>query len=146
MVLGRLADWHRYAALNPRFEEAFRFLEKAATLENGRYDLGGRMYVNLNDVKTRPVESYNFEAHRQYIDIQFLIGGHSVLTWGETGALSPACAYDADKDYQLFEGEGRAVQVKDGDFYILWPEDAHKPHGTDGEASAYRVAVVKVPL
>ncbi len=146
MILGRLNDWHRYAMMNPRFVEAFRFLEKAAALKNGRYDLGGRMYVNISDVTTRPAESACFEAHRQYIDIQFLIGGHSALTWAETASLEPTGAYDADKDFQLFEGEGRAVQVKDGDFYILWPEDAHKPHGTDGEVSSYRVAVVKVPM
>ena len=146
MILGRLSEWRRYAALHPQFGEAFRFLETADQLENGRYELGGRMYVNISSVSTRPAESFPFEAHRQYIDIQLLLDGHSALTWSDTYSLTPAGAYDADKDFQLFEGEGRSVQVKKGDFYILWPEDAHKPHGDDGEPSSYRVAVVKVPV
>ncbi|MBQ8952777.1 MAG: YhcH/YjgK/YiaL family protein, partial [Clostridia bacterium] len=138
MILGRLNQWRRYAALHPQFEEAFRFLETADTLENGRYELGGRMYATVSEVGTRPAASYDFEAHRQFIDIQYLLGGHSVLTWGDTYALSPAGDYAADRDIQFFSGEGRSVQVRQGDFYILWPEDAHKPHGTDGEASTYR--------
>jgi len=146
MILGRMTEWRRYAALHPQFAEAFRFLEGAKGLENGRHELGGRMYANVSEVGTRPADSFDFEAHRQYIDIQLLLGGHSALTWGDTGELESTVAYDADQDVQFFRGEGRTVQVREGDFYILWPEDAHKPHGTDGEPSAYRVVVVKVPV
>ena len=146
MILGRLTDWRRYAALNSGFEEAFRFLETANGLENGRYELGGGMYANVSEVTTRPAESFDFEAHRKYIDIQYLLSGASVMTWAETASLEPVTDYDPQKDFQLLRGEGRGVQVRKGDFYVLWPEDAHKPHGTDGAPSTYRVVVVKVPV
>ena len=146
MILGRLADRARYEGMNPLFKAAFDFLEGAAALDNGRYELGNGMYVNIADVTTRPADSFDFEAHKRYIDIQCLLGGHSVLTWARTEELTVTVPYDAAKDAMFLTGQGRGVQVEQGDFYILWPEDAHKPHGTDGEASAYRNVVVKVPL
>ena len=54
--------------------------------------------------------------------------------------------FDAEKDVEFLTGEGTVVPVSGGEFYILYPEDAHEPHQTHGEAQAYRVAVVKVPV
>ena len=40
---------------------------------------------------------------------------------------------------------GKAI-ISGGEFYILYPSDAHEPHQTHGQPSAYRAAVVKVPV
>ena len=146
MILDRLTEWKRYAPLNPGFEAAFRFLEGAEALENGRYELENGVYANVSEVTTRPAESALFEAHRKYIDIQYYLGGRAKLGWAPTDALEPAGGFDAEKDCGFFSGEGRDIQVGEGDFYVLWPEDAHRPHETDGRTETFRVVVVKVPV
>lgn len=147
MVLDYLCECERYAALHPRFQEAFDFLKGAAERPNGRYELGDGMYVSLSETTTRPVsEELLAEAHRKYIDIQYLLNGHSLCGWARTQDLVTRKAYDEEQDAELLSGKYGFVPVSEGIFYILFPNDAHAPHCADGEPSACRVAVVKVPL
>lgn len=146
MILDKLCESAKYEAMHPRFREAFEFLKTAGERENGRYELGGEMYVNIMDAETHAAGEGMFEAHRKYIDIQYLLGGHSACVWAHTPTLSTVKAYDAEKDVEFFEGSGSPVPVEEGEFYILYPTDAHEPHQTCGEPSSYRVAVVKVPV
>lgn len=146
MILDKLCESAKYESLHPRFREAFEFLKTAAEKECGRYELGDGMYVNIMDVNTHAPGEGMFEAHRSYIDIQYLFGGHSAFVWAHTPQLAVKAPYDAEKDVEFFAGEGSAVPVSGGEFYILYPEDAHEPHQTHGRAETYRVAVVKVPV
>ena len=146
MILDKLSESAKYEAMHPLFHEAFEFLKTAGEKENGRHELSSGMYVNIMDAKTHSPGKIMFEAHRQYIDIQYLFDGHSAFIWAHTPDLTVKTPYDAEKDVEFLSGDGNAVQVKGGEFYILWPEDAHEPHRTSGMPSAYRVAVVKVPV
>ena len=147
MILDKLSESHRYEAMHPRFKEAFDFLKNAADKPCGRYELGGGMYVNISDVQTHAVGEGLFEAHRRYIDIQYLFSGHSDCVWTHTPELTAVKKpYSEESDAEFFEGTGSAIPVQGGEFYILYPSDAHEPHQTCGDPSAYRVAVVKVPV
>ena len=146
MILDKLCESAKYEAMHPRFKEAFEFLKTAGEKENGRYELGGGMYVSIMDVSTHAAGEGLFEAHRRYIDIQYLIGGHSACVWAHTPDLTVSKPYDEEKDLEFFTGEGSPVPVSAGEFYILYPADAHEPHRTDGQPASYRAAVVKVPV
>jgi len=146
MILDRLCEAARYEGLHPRFHEAFEFLKTAADKPCGRYELSGGMYVNIMDARTHAEGEGFFEAHRRFIDIQYLFDGHSACVWAPTGSLEVKTPFDEEKDCEFLTGEGNAVSVRAGDFYILWPSDAHEPHRQDKEPDAYRVAVVKVPV
>lgn len=146
MVLDRLSESAKYEGMHPLFKEAFEFLKTAADKENGRHELSGGMYVNIMDAKTHAQGEGMFEAHRRFIDIQYLFSGHSAFVWAHTPDLTVHTPFDAEKDVEFLTGEGTVVPVNGGEFYILYPEDAHEPHQTHGEAQAYRVAVVKVPV
>lgn len=146
MVLDKLSQWKTYESLSPYFKAAFEFLEGARTLANGRYELGGGMYANVSDTTTRDPATYSFEAHKRFIDIQYIIGGKAVMGWAHTADLKPNMEYDEKNDYVLLDGEGNNCIVKDDDFYILWPDDAHKPHGMIDKPETFKVVVVKVPV
>lgn len=146
MIIDRLSESAKYEAMHPRFHEAFEFLRTAAEKENGRHELGGDMYVNIMDVNTHAQGEGMFEAHRKYIDIQYLFEGHSACVWAHTPDLTVKSPYDEEKDVEFLAGEGSAVPVNGGEFYILYPADAHEPHQTHGAPASYRVAVVKVPV
>lgn len=146
MVLDRLCESKRYENLHPRFAEAFEFLRNAADKPCGRYELGDNMFVNISDVATHEPGTGMFEAHRRYIDIQYLFDGHSAFVWAHTPELTVKKTYDEAADIEFLEGPGAAIPVRGGDFYILYPSDAHEPHQTHGAADSYRVAVVKVPV
>ena len=146
MILDKLYESAKYEGLHPRFQEAFEFLKTATEKENGRYELGDGMYANIMDVTTHAAGEGMFEAHRRYIDIQYLLTGHSACIWAHTPELTVKKPYDEEKDLEFFAGEGAAVPVSGGEFYILYPADAHEPHQTHGKPESYRAAVVKVPV
>ena len=146
MILDKICESERYEALHPRFREAFEFLKNAADKECGRYELGDGLYVNIMDVKTHAEGEGMFEAHRSYIDIQYLFSGHSAFVWAHTPDLTVEKPYDAAADVEFLTGEGAEIPVSGGDFYILYPADAHEPHKTHGQPAAYRAAVAKVPV
>ena len=58
-------------------------------LENGGYDISGDdIYVNIQDYNTKPKENGLWEAHRKYIDIQFMIEGSELIGVGEIQDLN----------------------------------------------------------
>lgn len=146
MILDTLSSAHAYESLHPRFAEAFAFLHTVADLPNGRYDLGDGMYCNLGDVTTHPAGDIALEAHVRYIDIQYLLSGSSLCHWQKTAALTQTVPYDPEKDVSWYQGKGHLIPVEGGMFYIMFPTDAHEPHCTGDAPSAYRLAVVKVPV
>ena len=78
MIIDNLKNSRLYCGVNPGFETAFKFLEKAMTedLPTGRYELDGdRVYAMVQAYDTKPSEAGVYEGHENYIDVQFIISG-----------------------------------------------------------------------
>ena len=132
MILDTLPLWHRYAAIHPRFARAFAFLERVTPeTADGRHDIDGdAVYALVQRYQTRSAEGMQLEAHRRYIDIQFIVRGREVIHWAPLATRSEVTLpYDATKDAGLFSATGGTVPVRlaAGQFAILFPDDAHAP-------------------
>jgi biofilm protein TabA len=146
MLLDRLENAPRYAALHPSLGEAFAYLLSTdlAGLPPGRTELGdGRITVIVEHAVGRGREGAKLEAHRRYIDIQLSLAAPDVVGWR---ALSECREveqpYDEAKDAAVFGDEPETwVTLSPGAFVLLFPEDAHAPLATEG--ALYKV-VVKV--
>jgi YhcH/YjgK/YiaL family protein len=150
MILDTLPQWRRYAALHPRFPAAFAFLEGVtAETAAGRHDIDGdSVYALVQQYQTRPAAGMP-EAHRRYIDIQFIARGREVIHWTPLAACSEvALPYDAEKDAGFFAAPSTMVPVRltAGQFTIFFPDDAHAPCSAwDGPEDVLKV-VVKVAV
>lgn len=151
MILDTLPLWHRYAPLNPRFAAAFAFLEGVtAATADGRHDIDGdAIYALVQRYQTRPQARPQLEAHRRYIDIQFIVRGREVIHWAPLATLSEVTLpYDAAKDAGLFAATSRLVPVglAAGQFAILFPDDAHAPCCAWDDPEEVIKVVVKVAV
>lgn len=147
MIYAPLKHVDRYKALSPRIAAALEFLQTAdfSALADGRVDLDGEnLFVNIMTYDTKP-SNHTPEHHEHYADIQCVLSGReiiSVLPMDEVGA-----PLSSEGDCYLFEGEGQPVEVKAGEFMILFPEDAHAPGvSPSGQPERVRKAVAKVCL
>ncbi len=91
------------------------------------------------------VRGARLEAHRKYIDVQFLVAGSEEIGWrplGECRELTEP--YDEARDV-LFHGDRPLVWIElpVGKFMIFYPEDAHAPLASTGDNVK---AVVKVAV
>ncbi|HNW58042.1 MAG TPA: YhcH/YjgK/YiaL family protein [bacterium] len=148
LILDRLENAERYFTLHPAFARAFAFLRQPglAELSLGRHEIDGeRLYCSISEGAGKGKEGARLEAHRRYIDIQYVIAGTDVMGWKPASACTaPDGPPDPAKDLILFKDQPeRWVEVPPGSFTIFFPEDAHAPMGGAG---TIRKAVVKVAV
>jgi YhcH/YjgK/YiaL family protein len=138
MILDRLDQAERYFEMHPAFERAFAFLQQEALSEMSvdRHEINGdRMYCIVSKGPGRTREEAKLEAHRKYIDIQYIIAGTDEMGWKPTAACKTVeTSYDADNDIEFFEDRPETwTKVPAGSFTIFFPQDAHAPMVSDGE-------------
>lgn len=147
MIKGNLSDYKSIIKSEPLlrgldFLAATDFAEK----EDGRYNLIGDDYVNVQTYTTK--KDADFEAHRNYIDIQYMISGEELIGVTDYGQCSTTVPYSSDKDIEFLSGSGDYHMLKQGEFMVLYPNDAHKPSVSidKNNPSRVRKAVVKVKI
>ena len=132
MILDTLQNRERYYSLCPRFQRAFEWLDQTdvASLEVGRHTIDGDdIFVNVSELDLRPRSAAALELHNEYIDIQVVFGGEEEFGWSPRSAVvAPRAEFDTEKDIQFFEDTPQTFYtVREGQFTILMPEDAHAP-------------------
>ena len=150
MITGHISSWRACPACLP-FERAFRYLEEALRVppDDGTYPLGDdEDFAGVSSYCTKPLEAGRFEAHRKYIDIQFMLEGSELIRVSDTSALEVTEAYSGEKDVCFLRNAPSAhtLEMHKGSFAIFFPLDAHMPGITLEEPSAVRKIVVKVAL
>ncbi len=132
MILDFLGNAHRYHALHRLFPLAFEFLrtEPLCRIPEGRHAIDGDgLYASISRGEGRSREGALLEAHRKYIDIQFILKGIDTMGWkSREGCLRPSGEYDPVRDIEFFEDLPDVwIPVQPNMFTIFFPEDAHLP-------------------
>lgn len=149
MITCNLADINKYDYQNERFKMAFDFLENndlLALTPGTEIAVGDGVLAKIQEYTTDPEESRRFETHRDYFDIQFVVRGEEFIGIVPAKGLVPSGEYRAEDDIQYYETpkkHGGAV-LRDGDFLIVPPEDAHRPNCMTHKSCVVRKIVVKV--
>ncbi|MCI1665077.1 MAG: YhcH/YjgK/YiaL family protein [Atopobiaceae bacterium] len=151
MLSTTIADACRNDYLSDRFRAAFAFLRRddLDTIACGRHDIDGdAVFANVMEVDTVPASEKDYEAHRAYYDVQYVVSGEELICVTPTQGLEPAGEWDEQGDFGLFHGRDvcTSVPLRAGDLVVVGPEDAHKPAcQLDGPCHERKV-VVKVAI
>ena len=134
-----------YESVHPLFPAAFAFLREAMKekKEVGRYELEGGAFALVQSYDTKRAEDCKIEAHKKFIDVQCVLKGKELFGVAD---LSGQTMYEdkfEEKDVAFYKGEVDLLTLTDGDFAIVFPEDAHRPQQGDG--SRVEKVVVKIP-
>lgn len=137
-----------YVGLNPHFEAAFEFLKRndLSSLKNGRYEIEGDVvFALVQDYQSKPLSEGVLEAHKKYIDVQYIICGEEKFGYAQLDNTNPCSDYDEEKDIVFLKGEANFVSAKQGDFLIFYPFDAHMPSiCVDNQSNYVKKVVIKV--
>lgn len=148
MLAARLEDAGRQAAAAGGLARAFAFLRRPglADLPDGKYPIDEeRVFALVQRYGTAAAEKPRFEAHRAYIDVQYVASGAEVIGWAPLGAVEISEPYDARKDVCF--GTARAwtpLRLAAGELAVFYPEDAHAPRLAAGASGRVTKIVVKV--
>jgi YhcH/YjgK/YiaL family protein len=148
IIINKLQHAERYFKMHPAFEKAFTFLRQdgLAELPVERYEIDGdRLFCMISKDPGRSRSEAKLEAHRKYIDIQYVIAGMDEMGWKPTADCKLIDTdYDADKDIMFFNDQpDNWTEVPAGSFVIFFPQDAHAPLVSSGELHK---AVLKIAV
>jgi len=150
VILDRLENASMYRPLGTVIAAALDYLGRAdfSRVPDGRHELDGeRLFVIVQQYRTKPLAEAMWEAHRQYLDVQFLVQGTERVGYANLGSDVPALRpYDHGKDIVFYDAEGDFLTLRAGGFAIFAPQDIHAPGLTAGRSEApemVRKAVVK---
>ena len=99
MVIDDVSRLGLYGPLVPGLEQVAAFLERPdlSSLPDGRYELKGGGYVNLQTVCGKSLGEAVLESHRKMIDVQVPLSGDETIGYASLGRLTEAI-YDASRD------------------------------------------------
>jgi biofilm protein TabA len=146
MVLDSLARASRYAHLSAILSRALRHLTLTDWNAHpfGRHLLeGGDIVAIVSEYDTQRAEAVPWEAHRRYIDVQYVHSGIERIGFAPLSTLKVG-AYDDERDLVRATGEGGYITLPAGSFAILWPDEAHRPGIALDESVRVKKIVLKV--
>lgn len=116
--------------------------------ETLKVSLEGDELFALNQIyKTKPMAQAKFEAHRQYIDLQFVFEGFEIIRNSSPIDCRPESGYDEKNDVQFFTSDFfTPITLKTNMLCILYPEDVHAPGLIFDTTSTVKKTVVKVRI
>lgn len=145
MIVDSLKNCDKYVSCHDGFDKAFTFLRRASeeNLSVGRYEIDGdRVFAFIQEYTSKTESS--FEAHKNYIDIQFILSGTEVMKVCDISQVKISVPYT--EDVMFFEDNERAsvTVVEAGEYGIFFPWDAHKPGLCFDTPEEVKKVVVKV--
>jgi len=149
MIVDTLEQHHPYLSFSPRFAAAFAFLQNVpANIPLGRHDIDGdNCFALVQTYTSKPLTQAKFEAHKKYLDIQFIQSGRETLLWAPLAACTQITEpYLEEKDVMFFALPAAMTQInlRAGEFAIFSPTDGHAPGVEYGGAVEVRKIVIKV--
>jgi len=153
MIAGHLDHWdkekHLYA---PAIQKAIAWLQinDLAALPTGRQEINGdKLYALVSEYSTEPKEKRRAEAHRKYVDVQYIVKGTEIIGYSPLQeGLEVLEDKLAEKDAIFYKNPPGEVELilEAGMFALLFPWEVHRPNCWRGEAAPVRKVVVKINM
>jgi biofilm protein TabA len=131
MILDRLENAGIYHPLGEKLKLALDYLCRTdlANTPDGRYPLDGdEVYAIVQRYRPKPVAAAQWEAHRVYTDVQYVVEGIEKMGYAPlTTELSICQPYNPEKDVVFYNAQGLFFDVGAGSFAVFSPYDVHSP-------------------
>ena len=114
-------------------------------LEPGKYEIDGEdVYAVISHYDTKPITSGKWEAHKKYLDIQYIIEGKEKLGYSFSNKMIVTEEYKEYGDIMFLKGEGNFLTAEAGYFIMFFPTDIHMPGIAINLSTPVKKLVIKV--
>ena len=149
MIYDHIRNISLYKGLSPALDLALDYIAGVtAETENGTTQLAHGVKAVVSAYETRLVNEKGYEAHRQYIDVQYVVSGQELVRCKPLEQVKETIPYDPVKDAARYaDCPGIDTIIGHGYFLVVWPDDAHEPClAVDGQPAPVKKVVMKVPV
>lgn len=128
MITGNIKSCEKYFSVHKDFEKVFDYLKNNVDKTSmGRVDLADNVWVTTSAAPEADGSVRYFEAHRKYLDIHYIVSGKETFGYSNVDCLTTTTEYSESGDCEMLDGEISTIVLNEGDFCIVFPEDAHIP-------------------
>ena len=149
MVYDKIDNIETYKGLSDDIYEGLKFLRNASPdLACGVYVINPRVKAIISEYETKAVNENGYEAHKKYIDIQYLLKGIEKNCCLPVEILKETKVYKEEIDAAFYEAEIPTQELLLGDNYfaIYWPQDGHMPCLRVDSSQSVKKVVVKIEI
>ena len=147
MIIDKIENANLYKNLGERISKAFDYIKKTdlKNLQPGKYEIEGEnIFALISEYQPKPESEGKLEAHRKYIDVQYVISGEERMGYAPLNKQEIIEKYKEENDIMFFKGEKSYTKVEEGMFAIFFPVDLHMPGINTGKSSHVKKLVIKV--
>lgn len=145
MITDNLSNLEQYAQLNNGIKIVADFLKNhnLAEFEAGKYQIDqDKIFVNVNEYETK--QDQKLEAHKKYIDIQVMLKGEEYMGYTNIINTTQYIKYNEDQDVMFLKGNVDKILATADNFFIFFPQDAHKPALCVDNETCVKKAIFKI--
>ncbi|MBN1186013.1 MAG: YhcH/YjgK/YiaL family protein [Bacteroidales bacterium] len=146
MIVDKLENIKLYSGLSDRLVKALNFLKETdlKKMATGKHIIDGdNIFASVSEYEPKDIENCKVEAHKRYIDVQYMISGDEKMGYLPLANQIPVQVYNEEKDCVFYKEVTSLVTVEEGMFAIFFPGDLHQPSVRNSSAKVKKV-VVKV--
>jgi YhcH/YjgK/YiaL family protein len=149
MIFDKIENVGLYTGLGARLKRGMRLLKSGRLdkLPPGKHLIEGeRLFASVQEYKGRPARKGRWEAHRRYIDIQYMVKGCELMGVSPVDRLRVEKKYNSKMDVMFLTGrlkKSSILNARERMFAIFYPTDAHMPMLKNSE---YKGVVKKIVL
>ena len=130
MIIDKLKNINLYSCLSDRISKAINFLQQTdfSNFQQKIVEIDGKnIFAIFSEYQTKIIQNCKLEAHRKYIDIQYIVSGSELIGYAPLNDQTITEEYDGSKDVVFFEGKTSLMKLEAGMFAVFFPDDLHKP-------------------
>lgn len=150
MVVDSLKNIEIYKGLSSDIYEGLLFLVKSKSdIELGIYEINENVKAIVSSYKTVDEFERGYEAHKNVIDIQYPIIGLERIKWSPIEGMNVNIPYDEKSDRTFYNNpssQGTHVDIGNGIFAIMFPEDGHGPQHKVLKKELIKKITIKVSI
>lgn len=147
MIYDKIDNMELYAGISEDLRLGLGYLKIASPdVELGVHELSPRVKAIVSEYTTKEENENGYEAHREWIDIQYLLKGSEKICCLPLEYLEETKAYDASMDAAFYEEAGvtgREIMLGNDYFAVFFPQDGHMLGLRTGECERVKKVVVK---
>jgi YhcH/YjgK/YiaL family protein len=149
MIIDKLSNSHLYLGLGDGISKAFSYLKETDffKMELGKYEINGEnIFALVNEYNTKDETEGKLEAHKKYIDVQFVAKGSELMGYAPLENQKVIEDYNEQNDITFFSGDKSFIKIDEGMFAIFFPTDVHLPGIKVNKKSYVKKIVIKVKV
>jgi len=150
MIIDKIENIDLYSKVSENIKNAVEYIKQTnfSKMETGKHEINDNMFVLVNEYETQENELGILEAHKTYIDFQYILEGTELIEYELLNNQKVHTAYKTEDDYILyFNTENKSqIQFTAGMFAILYPNDLHLPGVINKQKRKIRKIVLKVRI